>query len=478
MDGHRLRDDASLIWAAAIDAVLPERLVERRLTVAADELRCDGRSLAPPLALPAGRVAVIGGGKAAAGLADALAQRWRRAGIAADRLAGLVSVPEGCGRQVPGVEIRETRPPAVNRPTAAVLAATGEMLDLLGQLGPTDLAVAVLSGGGSALIELPRAGVPLEEVIAVADHLSTAGAAITELNLVRQAVSRVKGGGLARACRAGRLLAVVLSDVIGDPLEFIASGPCLPVSCRAGEPLAILERYGAIAARVAPRLVALLEEDARVDPRDSPAACPAASAPGSWTTPAGCRVDHLLLGSNATAVAAAAAAAAARGYDVTVRHARPGGRETADQVGRRLAGEGLGLIAAAAARPRAIVEGGEAVVELPAGHGRGGRNQQTAVAALAELESAGPGWPAGLLVASVGTDGEDGPTEAAGGLIDAGIAAVARLRGLDPAAAAGRCDALPLLAAAGGLLLTGPTGTNVADVRLVLVRPEAAASGP
>jgi hydroxypyruvate reductase len=118
-----------------------------------------------------------------------------------------------------------------------------------------------------------------------------------------------------------------------------------------------------------------------------------------------------------------------------------------------------------------VIEGGEAVVTLPADHGRGGRNQQTAIAALAAVRATGHAWPRGLGVASLGTDGEDGPTPAAGGLVDAGVVAAIERSRLDVERAVTRCDAHPLLAAAGGLIVTGPTGTNVADVRLVLARP-------
>jgi glycerate-2-kinase len=383
---------------------------------------------------------------------------------------------------VAGVEVRETRAPAENLPTPAAVAATREMLALLATLGHHDLAVAVVSGGGSALLAAPRAGVSLEEKIALTRLLSAAGAGITELNLVRQAMSDVKGGGLARACAAGRLLVLVLSDVIGDPLEFIASGPCMRLAASAAAAVAVLERFGGTGA--APRLTALLRaEAARADAGKAAAGGsapgtgteagtgPAARA-GSWTTPRGCRVEHVLLGTNATAVTAAARAAERLGYEVTARPAASAAQETADEVGRRLFRDGQALARAAAAdgRPRAIVEGGEAVVRLPANHGHGGRNQQTAAAALAAGEQAG-GWPAGLLVASLGTDGEDGPTTAAGGFADANVVARVATLGLDAAAAVARCDALPLLEAAGGLIVTGPTGTNVADVRIVLARP-------
>ncbi|MGA1618990.1 MAG: MOFRL family protein, partial [Pirellulales bacterium] len=191
-----------------------------------------------------------------------------------------------------------------------------------------------------------------------------------------------------------------------------------------------------------------------------------------WITPAGCRVGHLLLGSNATAVGAAAAAAQARGYQVvsadTVTAA-----ETANDVGVRLAQQSQQLLAACQqdGRPRALIEGGEATVVVPADHGRGGRNQQSVLAAVREVLPARDRWPDGLLLASFGTDGEDGPTAAAGGFTDPQVAASLSHQPAALRRAIDRCDAHPLLAAAGGLIETGPTGTNVADVRIMLIRP-------
>jgi len=470
MTGHnsRLRDDLAAVRDAALAAVRPELLVADRLAIVAGELLVDRRPLAPPLAVGRGRIAIVGGGKAAAGMATGLVEVLASAGVAAERITGLVSVPTGSGRRLAGVEIRETRPPAENLPTPEVVAATREMLAVVATLGPEDLAVAVVSGGGSALVAAPRQGITLADKIAVTRFLSGAGADITALNVVRQAASDVKGGGLARACTAGRLLVLVLSDVIGDPLGVIASGPCMSAAAPAAAALAVLERFGAL--DVAPTFTAMLRAESTAAPADrsTTGACT-----GSWTTPQGCRVEHVLLGTNATAVEAAAQAAERLGYEVMIRPAASGTSEPAEHVGRRLAREGLALVAAAATdgRPRAIIEGGEAVVRLPADHWRGGRNQQTVAAALADRLVSGACWPANLLVASLGTDGEDGPTAAAGGLADAGVADRTQALGLDVAAAVARCDALPLLEATGGLVVTGPTGTNVADVRIVLARP-------
>jgi len=457
------RADLAHVVEAAIAAVRPETLVPRRIACHGGELLLDQEAFPEAVSL-GGRIVVIGGGKAAAGMAAAVEAVLASAIASGTEMHGLVSVPEGCGRTLRRVEVRETRPAGVNLPTPTAVAATAEMRDAVARLGPDDLAIVLVTGGGSALLEEPCEGVALADLITVTRVVAAAGADIRELNVVRQALSRVKAGGLARSCNAGRLVALVLSDVIGDPLDLIASGPCMPVSPDPAAALAILRRRAVLDA--VPEVTRYLDRAAaQASPRES------ATARSAWTTPAGCRVSHVLLGSNATAVEAAAEAARGLGYDVTTRLATPAS-ESADSVGRRFAVEAAELCAALGrdGRPRAVIEGGEAVVAVPRDHGIGGRNQQTVVAAAARWRQTGGDWPRGLVIASVGTDGEDGPTDAAGGLVDAGVAD--RL-GSDEALvrALGRCDAYPALAAADGLILTGPTGTNVADVRIVLARP-------
>jgi glycerate 2-kinase len=470
MTALHLRGDAVSIRTAAVDAVRPESLVPRRLSLSGDALLLDGRPF-DPAATIGGRTVVVGGGKAAAGMALAIEQLLAPAIAVGHRLSGLVSVPVGCGLRLGEIEVLETRPPAINLPTPAAVDATRRMRALLADLGSADLAIVLVTGGGSAAIAEPRDGVSLDDKIAVTRALAAAGAEIRELNVVRQVLSAVKAGGLARGCTAGRLLAIVLSDVIGDPLESIASGPCMPVATTAEAALDVLRRYRALDA--VPSVTRLLDHDAAAVGRaTSDAPTVAAGHRGAWTTPQGCHVTHVLLGTNATAVDAAASRARDLGYDVTVRHGRPGD-PSADTAGIRLADEGLRLVAASRTdgRPRAVVEGGEAVVRLPPEHGLGGRNQQTVLAAFEACHAAQGLWPAELLIESIGTDGEDGPTDAAGGFVDGAVAAALTARGPEVARAVARCDAYPALDSAGGLVRMGPTGTNVADVRLILARP-------
>ncbi|MFM8892727.1 MAG: glycerate-2-kinase family protein [Planctomycetia bacterium] len=259
-----LRGDAESLWTAALRAVQPEHLVAERLVLAADgslrRMPHDAESAGIRIDA-AGKIVVVGGGKAAAGLAAGFEKLLGPDRLGRHRVSGLVSVPQGSGRRLERIEVRETRPAESNLPTQAVVQATHEMLDRVSRMERRDLAVAVITGGGSALLAAPRAGVTLEEKIAVTRRLSRSGADIASLNAVRRTMSVVKAGGLARACTAGDLLVLVLSDVIGDDLDVIASGPCMP-------------------------------QEATVPP-------------GCWTTPSGCRVHHLLVGHNQTAVTAA-----------------------------------------------------------------------------------------------------------------------------------------------------------------------------
>ena len=471
MTATHLHADAASIREAAIDAVRPEALVPRRLALVGDAVLLDGNAFDPAVTI-GGRTVVVGGGKAAAGMAAAIERLLAPAIAAGHPVTGLVSVPIGCGLRLDRMEVRETRPPAVNLPTPAAVEATRGMREMLAELGPADLAVVLVTGGGSAALAEPRAGISLDDKVAMTRFLAAAGAGIRELNVVRQTLSAVKAGGLARGCTAGRLLAIVLSDVIGDPLESIASGPCMPEAAAAPVALEVLRRYRGLDA--VPSVTRLLDRDAAAGPRqagDAFAGIVSAARAGEWTTPHGCRVSHLLLGTNATAVDAAAAKARALGYDVTLRHAQPGD-PFADAVGRRLADDAARLLAAAraAGRPQAVIEGGEAVVRLPPDHGLGGRNQQTVLAAFEAWRGAGRGWSDEFLIASIGTDGEDGPTDAAGGFVDTAVAARLVAGGIDVPRALARCDAYPALQTAGGLVRTGPTGTNVADVRLILAR--------
>jgi hydroxypyruvate reductase len=297
-------------------------------------------------------------------------------------------------------------------------------------------------------------GVSLADKLAITRHLSAAGANIEELNTVRKQLSRLKGGGLWRACRAGRLAALIISDVLGDPLDVIASGPTVEDSSTPAAALAILDRYQARAAGV-PQAVFdyLAQTQARCRCYDTkPHARPA------------CRVWNLVIGNNATAVDAAGLEAERLGYSHAMTSAARS-EGAAEEVGRHLAAMALSMRQRPG--PNCLISGGEPVVKLAAAEkrGLGGRNQQLVLAALAALSSDGA---AGLAILSGGTDGEDGPTDAAGAFLDAEILLAAGRQGLDPADYLARNDAYHFFAPLDALLQTGPTHTNVCDVRVVL----------
>jgi len=432
-----LRADALACHAAALVAVEPGRLVARSLGRAATALRLHGRN-GEVLAEHAGRVLVVGGGKAALAMARAAAE------VVSDASAGgLVIVPHGGAGACPGgIEVATGAHPV---PDGAGEAATARLLAALAMADAGTLVLVVLSGGASSLLVAPAAGLTLADKQALGARLLASGADIGALNLVRKHCSRVKGGGLARhAVRAAGLWTLVLSDVVGDDPATIASGPTVADPGTFRDAAAVLARY--LEPEDVPAAVR-----ARIE-RGSAGAVPETVKPGD---PALARAATVVIGGNRDAVAAAAAAARARGYVAEVVPEPLGG--DAAEAGRVLAAR----LSAARGAPFALVAGGETTVRVRPG-GRGGRAQQLALAAAVELEGA----PCALLAA--GTDGIDGPTDAAGACVDGGTVARARARGLDPAAALAATDSLPLLDATGDLLRTGPTGTNVADLVVAL----------
>ncbi len=351
----------------------------------------------------------------------------RMAGAA---LAGLGGVPalvvtnDGNAGPLEGATVLASGHPV---PDARGEAAARAVEAAVAGLSPGDRVLCLISGGGSALLPAPVVGITLADKQAVSRLLLASGADIAVLNLVRQQLSRLKGGGLLRAAAPGRVTALILSDVVGDDLRVIASGPTVaPVGTRA-EAAAALRELG-LWDRLPPAVAAHLAA-----PAPPPAPLPAA--------------ENRLVGSNALSVAAMAAAA-------------PGA-----VVHPVLDGE-VGAAAAriAACGPGVHLWGGETTVRL-AGRGTGGRNQELAlrVALLAQ------GWRGPWAFLSGGTDGRDGPTDAAGGIVDHGTLARMAAAGIDPAARLADNDSHPALAASGDLLVTGGTGTNVADLQ-VLVR--------
>lgn len=439
------------VMAAALAAVEPAAAVARCLRRDGDTLHVAGRAID---LRHVARVVVVGAGKAGAPMARAAAA------ILGDRLgAGLVVVKDGHleaggGERAAQASLPGPLPPALRLveaghpvPDERGVAAARGIAGLLGGLSERDLVIALLSGGGSALLTLPVPGVTLADLQGLTARLLASGAAIGEINTLRKHLDTLKGGGLARLARPAALVTLVLSDVVGSPLDIIASGPTVPDPGTFADALAVLARYG-LEPATPPAILGHLR-------RGAAGAIPETPKPGD---PLFAQVATLLVGSNELAAGAALAAARAEGFSPLLlttsleAEAREAGRVLA-AVLREVAVSGR-----PAPRPACLIAGGETTVTLR-GAGRGGRNQELALAAAPGLAGL-----ADVALVALATDGGDGPTDAAGAVATGETAARARALGLDPADHLARNDAYPFFGALGDLLLPGPTATNVNDL--------------
>ena len=406
-----LYDDAQAVIKVALSQVKPDAAVQRAL-----------QSFQP-----GERTVLVSVGKAA----------WQMAAAAEKCLpgplaGGIVITKYGHVKHpLPGIECYEA---AHTVPDEQGFAATEKALRMVEQLNPQDTVLFLLSGGGSALFEAPL--IPGGELQEITSKLLACGADIVEINTIRKRLSRVKGGRFARACAPARVFSIVLSDVLGDPLDMIASGPAAPDTSTCAQAVAIAKKYQL---KLSPEARALLEQET---PKQLD------------------NVTTCITGSVRQLCTAAADACRTLGYEPLL---------LTDQLccEAREAGSFLGAVArthAAQGKKTAFIAGGETVVHLT-GTGLGGRNQELALAAapmLAGLEN--------CCVFSVGSDGTDGPTDAAGGYVDGTTDQELRDRGWDVFRTLSQNDAYHALKAVDGLIVTGPTGTNVNDVAVALVR--------
>ncbi len=442
MSADGVRATLESLLSAALRAVEGERLARAALSGSGDRLEIAGRPV-PARA----RLVVAAIGKAAAAMATGFEQV---AGARIDR--GLVVTKDGHAQaawaagSLPAARwtVRESGHPV---PDARSEAAARELLSLAASTHPEDTLVVLLSGGASALLGCPLPGLALQDLIGATQVLLASGAAIDEVNAVRKHLADVAGGRLARAAGAGRIEVLVVSDVPGDRLDVIGSGPCVPDPTRYADALEILARRG-LRGRFPARAFAALEAGAAGRRPESP-------KPGE---PAFERVRTSVLASNATALSAAREEAIRHGWLPLLLPATLRGE--AREVGRRLAALALALRPAV---PAVLLGGGETTVTVR-GAGRGGRNQELALAAARVLDGTER-----IALLAAGTDGSDGPTDAAGAFVDGGTRARARARGLDADHALAENDAYPFFAGEGGLIRTGPTGTNVMDLVAVWI---------
>ncbi|HEX4414540.1 MAG TPA: DUF4147 domain-containing protein [Lacipirellulaceae bacterium] len=442
---EKLRADVERIWRAGVAAVLPARLMPEHVQVDGNWLVVDDDSFD---LTPVRRIAIVGAGKAAGAMAVALEKLIGHKLLAEKDVVGWVNVPADCLEPTERVHLHAARPAGANEPRPEGVVGTRKIREIVASLSADDICICLFSGGGSALLPAPIDRLPLDEKIRLTRLMSAAGANIEQLNTVRQQLSLVKGGKLALDCTAGRLITLVISDVLGDPPQIIASGPTVPTTRTAADALAILEELN-LAGDLSLKLsVEYLTGQVRTKMEQrSPTA----------------QMSFHILGNNAAAVDGAGVEAERLGYSHAMIAATKS-EESAEEVGRHLAQiaskmrDELG--------PDCLISGGEPTVTLvdEATRGRGGRNQQLAVAALTEL-----GDCHGIAMLAAGTDGEDGPTNAAGAFVTEEVLSAVKKKGLRPADYLARNDAYTFFENANGLFVTGPTRTNVCDLRVVVV---------
>jgi glycerate 2-kinase len=414
------RSHISLLRDAALKAADPAAAVLR--SVKREDLACKGR------------IFVIGAGKAGVAMAET-AER-----ILGDRItAGVVSVPLLPADGPRCIELVNGGHPV---PTPASLLAGEKILNLLHSTTKDDLVLVLISGGGSALMESPQPGVSLEDIQTTTNLLLKSGASIQEINCLRTPLSMIKGGGLARRASPSHVLALILSDVVGNLLETIASGPTVIRHYSAEEIHAVLDKYQ-LRERLPLPVVDRLNRYSMEEPE------PVSSA---------ARVENRIIASNRLAGEAAGAAAHRLGFrmaslaDNWQGDARNAGKRFADMLIRE-SGRG----------PVCCIAGGETTVAVR-GAGKGGRNQEAALAAAIALDG-----EKDIALATLATDGIDGPTDAAGAIVTGKTIERARRLGLDPLQHLGNNNSYPFFSALGDLLITGPTGTNVNDLFFGLV---------
>ncbi len=439
---------------AALDAVEPGAAVRRHLRLVANQLTIvDPQGGEHIYALDEfNRVLVVGGGKAGAPMAAAVAD------ILGKRLAaGVVVVKHGhtlADSAATGpIKILEAGHPV---PDQAGLHGAERIADLLRRATSRDLVLCLISGGGSALMTLPTSGISLADLQTLTQVLLGCGATINEINTIRKHVSQLKGGQLAQIASPAKVVSLILSDVVGDPLEVIASGPTVPDPTTFDDAWSILVRYGVVddvPTSIIDHLAAGIEGSIPDTPK-----------PGD---PIFAQVQNIIIGSNRLAAYAAAKEAQRLGFDTILLTTFLEGE--AREVGKVIAGLAKSLVhgeimhpaGRLLSQPACLVLGGETTVTLQ-GDGKGGRNQEMALAAALSLVD----WK-DVLIACMATDGTDGPTDAAGAFADGATIRRAIQLGLDGETHLARNDAYLFFQKLGDLIVTGPTKTNVNDLILI-----------
>ncbi len=437
-----LSDDLWRILKRGVEAVSPEGCVKRAVRLEGKVLRIG--SLEYDFSR-IGRIIVIGVGKASARMAAALEE------VLGGRIAcGLVVTADGYRVPTRQIEVAEASHPV---PDARGLEVAGRIASLVDSAHEDDIVIVLISGGGSALLTLPAPPVTLSDIIETNQLLLLSGARIQEINTIRKHLSQLKGGQLAKRAFPAQVASVIISDVPGDPVDMIASGPTVPDPTTFSDAVDILSRYqlwDKVPARVRERLLAGVNGEVPDTPKPD--------------DPAFERVGYTIAGSGTIAAEAAQQEGKQLGYNTLLLTTTLEGE--AREVGKVFAAlaRELSFNSRPISAPALILAAGETTVTVR-GDGKGGRNQELALSAAMGIS----GIP-GVAIASLGTDGRDGPTDAAGGVVNGETLDRIYACGIDPWDILARNDSYTALDAVDALIRTGPTGTNVADLVAVIVQ--------
>lgn len=439
---RRLRRDAMYILKSAVDAVDPGDAIRRRMMVEGSRLSCDGFEIDLE---HYSRVFVVGGGKAGGAMSEAVE------GLLGDRVSGgAVNVLKGTedSYRLQNIRLYGASHPI---PDERSLRGVEAMLSILEGVGEDDLLIVLISGGGSALMTYPAKEVGVGDVKKITDRLLKSGATINELNAVRKHISAVKGGQMVKRARPATVLSLILSDVVGDPIDAIASGPTAPDTTTFQDAVSVLKDHGiweSTPESIRNRLLKGASGEIEETPK-----------PGDATFE---KVHNFVIGSNLLAAKAAVEMAQAFGYNSILLSTRLEGE--ARRVGTVLAGIAgeIALSGYPLRRPAAVIAGGETTVTV-LGSGEGGRNQELALSAASKIMGLD------VVIATLATDGIDGPTEAAGAIADGATMERAESMGLEAVKSLADNDSHGFFKGLGDALITGPTGTNVNDLTLILV---------
>jgi len=425
----------------AISVVDPKRIIKSRLSLKDSILTADGHSFDLKKLRS---IYVVGGGKASGSMAEALEQ------VLGTRITrGLVNVPKGDKSNTSIITLHEASHPI---PDETGVIGTRQMLEIAEDAEQDDLVICLISGGGSSLMPLPRGDISIADKKALTDALLKSGANINEINTVRKHISDFKGGWLAKKAYPATILNLILSDVVGDPLGFIASGPTVPDSTTFADATRVLKKYALWEKAPASIRRTLADGEKGLIPETPKAKDEAFS-----------KTRNLVIGNNRSASLAALEHLKTSGLNTLLLTATMEGEARSigtmlGTIAREISASGNPIV-----KPAGIVAGGETTV-IVTGEGKGGRNQEISLAAALKIRGIN-----GAIVASLSTDGIDGPTNAAGAIVDGKTLARATNAGLAPERFLADNDSYHFFFKLDDLIFTGPTGTNVNDVSIIIV---------